>query len=83
MPETLWGINVSKSCPTQAQTLQLLIDLFEGLCSSQAFLFHNVKHLGIYNPRLNEFYWISVDDIPKNVLAEVDQDLIEPLVLER
>jgi hypothetical protein len=83
MPETLWGINVSKSCPTQAQTLPLLIDLFEGLCSSQAFLFHNIKYLGIYNPRLNEFYWISVDGIPRNVLAEVDQDLIEPLVLER
>lgn len=82
MPETLWGINVTKTCPTQAQTLQLLIDLFEDLCSSQAFLFHNIKHLGIYNPRLNEFYWISVDDIPKNVLAEVDH-LIEPLVLER
>lgn len=83
MPETLWGINVSKTCPTQAQTLQLLIDLFEDLCSSQAFLFHNIKYLGIYNPRLNEFYRISVDDIPRNVLAEVDQDLIEPLVLER
>ena len=77
MPETLWGINVSKSCPTQAQTLQLLIDWLEGFSSSQVFLFHNIKYLGIYNPRLNEFYRIRIDAISKGVLFEVDQDVLD------
>lgn len=78
MPETLWGINVSKSCPTQAQTLQLLIDWLEGFSSSQVFMFHNIKYLGIYNPRLNEFYRIRIDDIPKGVMFEVDHMLDYP-----
>lgn len=79
MPETLWGINVSKSCPTQAQTLQLLIDWLEGFSSSQVFLFHNIKYLGIYNPRLNEFYRIRIDAISKGVLFEVDQAVLDDL----
>ena len=72
MPETLWDLKVSKSRPTEAQTLQLLIDWLEG------FWFRNVEYLGIYNPRLNEVYRIRIDNIPRSVMFEVDHMLDYP-----
>lgn len=38
--------------------------------------FQNIKYLGVYNPRLNEVYRISVDAIPRDVIIEVDRDVI-------
>ena len=70
MPGTLWDFQASKSRPTEAQTLQLLIDWFENPW------FWDYGYLAICNPRLNEVYRISVDDIPKDVMFEVDQDVL-------
>lgn len=73
--DTLWDFKVSKSRPTKNHTLQVLMYWRMGLRSIHAE-FQNVKYLGIYNPRLNEVYRISVDDIPRDVIAEVDRDVI-------
>ena len=71
IPETLWDFKASESSPTEAQTLQLLIDWLEG------FWFRGFKFLGIYNPRVNEVYRINIDDIPRGVMFEVDQDVLD------
>lgn len=73
--DTLWDFKVSKSRPTKNHTLQVLMYWRMGLRSIHAE-FQNVKYLGIYNPRLNEVYQIEVGDIPKDVIAEVDRDVI-------
>lgn len=73
--DTLWDFKVSKARPTKNHTLQLLMYWRMGLRSIHAE-FQNVKYLGIYNPRLNEVYRISVDDIPRDVITEVDRDVI-------
>lgn len=76
MPDTLWSFEVSKPRPMKEWARQLLMDWRRGLCSSHGWRFWNVNHLGVYNPRLNEVYRISVDDIPRDVIAEVDRDVI-------
>lgn len=74
--DTLWDFEVSKSRPTKEQTLRLLMHWRMGLRSAHASLFHRIKYLGIYNPRLDKVYRIEVVDIPKDVIAEVEKDVI-------
>jgi hypothetical protein len=73
--DTLWDFKVSKSRPTKNHTLQVLMYWRMGLRSIHAE-FQNVRYLGVYNPRLNEVYRISVDHIPRDVIVEVDRDVI-------
>lgn len=73
--DTLWDFKVSKARPTKNHTLQLLMYWRMGLRSIHTE-FQNVRYLGIYNPRLNEVYRISVDAIPCDVIAEVERDVI-------
>lgn len=73
--DTLWDFKVSKARPKKEHTLQLLMYWRMGLRSIHPE-FQNIKYLGVYNPRLNEMYRISVDDIPGDVIAEVDRDVI-------
>lgn len=73
--DTLWDFKVSKSRPTKSHTLQVLMYWRMGLRSIHAE-FQNVRYLGVYNPRLNEVYRISVDDIPRDVIVEIDRDVI-------
>lgn len=77
MPDTLWRFEVSKPSLMKERARRLLIDWRKGLCSSHAWQFWNVERLGVYNPLLNEVYQIEVGDIPKDVIAEVDQDVID------
>lgn len=73
--DTLWDFKVSKSRPTKNHTLQLLMYWRMGLRSVHPE-FQSLRYLGIYNPRLNEVYRISVDAIPEDVIAEVERDVI-------
>lgn len=77
MPDTLWRFEVSKPSLMKERARRLLIDWRKGLCSSHAWQFWNVERLGVYNPLLNEVYQIEVGNIPKDVIAEVDQDVID------
>lgn len=73
--DTLWDFKVSKAPVKKEHTLQLLMYWRMGLHSIHQE-FQNIKYLGVYNPRLNEVYRIAVDDIPKNVITEVETEVI-------
>ena len=73
--DTLWDFKVSKSKPTNKHTLQLLMYWIMGQHSGQE-IYENIKNLGIFNPRLNEVYLFNVNTISKEVIAEVERDII-------
>lgn len=74
--DTLWDFKVSKNNPTSAHTLQLFIYWRMGLHSIHKEIFEKIQYLGIYNPRLNIVYRISVTDIPLEYVEEVDSEVI-------
>lgn len=59
-PDTIWDFEVSKTRPTQGDWLRLLMNWRKALRLPCAWLFQDVNYLGIYNPRLDEVYWIRV-----------------------
>ena len=73
--DALWDVAVSKTHPSIEQVFLLLLYWRMGLRSPRAWQFRNVNRLSIYNPRLDEVHWISVDDIPKEVIDEIDQNM--------
>ena len=38
--------------------------------------FKSIKNLGIYNPRMNKVYTVSIDMIPQSVINEVSKEVI-------
>ena len=66
---------MSKSKPTNKHTLQLLMYWIMGQYSGQE-IYKNIQNLGIFNPRLNEVYLLNVDTISKNIIAEIERDII-------
>lgn len=73
--DTLWDFKVSKMPVKKEHTLQLLMYWRMGLHSIHTE-FQDIEYLGIYNPRMNEACRIAVDDIPKDVIAEVEKEVI-------
>lgn len=73
--DTLWDFKVSKSKPKKEHTLQLLMYWRMGLRSIHPE-FKDIQYLGIYNPRLNVVYRISVKKIPVSVIEEVEHEVI-------
>ena len=73
--DTLWDFKVSKAKPKKEHTLQLLMYWRMGLHSIHSE-FKHIQYLGIYNPRLNVVYRISVKKIPVNVIEEVEHEVI-------
>ena len=73
--DTIWDFKVSKSKPTNKHTLQLLMYWIMGQHSGQA-IFKNIQKLGIFNPRLNEVYLINTNAISKDIISEVESDII-------
>ncbi len=71
----LWDLKVSKSGPTSKHTLQVLVYYLLGLRSVHSE-FKNIHKLGIMNPRLNKAYVIPVQDIPLDVIEEVNTHVI-------
>lgn len=71
--DTVWDLKTSESCPTQADTLRLLVYWRMGLHLDHPWSFQGAKYLGIYNPRLNEARRISVDGISKDAIDEVEK----------
>ena len=72
---TLWDFKVSKKEIQSKHTLQLLIYYIMGQHSVHKE-FHNIKKLGIYNPRLNKVYSIDVCNISKEVIDTVSREVI-------
>lgn len=73
--DTLWDFKVSKYRPTSKHTLQLLMYWIMGQHSGQA-VFRPIHKLGIFNPRLNEVYLLDINQIPGEVIAEVESNVI-------
>lgn len=72
--DTLWNFKVSKA-KVKKYTLQLLM-YWRMVLHSVHPEFQSIKYLGIYNPRLNQVYRISVADIPEDVIMEVEEKVI-------
>lgn len=72
---TLWDFKVSKSDPTNKNTLQLLIYYLMGLHSLHE-IFQEIEKLGVFNPRLNKVYILDIDSISPEVISEVSSNVI-------
>lgn len=72
---TLWDLKVSKSNPTNKNTLQLLIYYLMGLHSTHEN-FQEIEKLGVFNPRLNKVYLLDVNNIPSEIISEVSSKVI-------
>ena len=73
--DTLWNLTVSREEPKARHTLQVLICYIMGSHSMHKE-FKSVKNIGIFNPRLNKVYTIKIDNIPKEILSMVSDDVI-------
>jgi hypothetical protein len=73
--DTVWDFKTSKQEPTNKDTLQLLIYFLMGKQSIHKE-FDTVGKLGIFNPRLNKLYQMSVSNISEEILEEVKRDVI-------
>ncbi len=73
--DTLWDFKVSVSAPTNAHTLQLLIYYLLGKRSIHPE-FQPVTHIGVFNPRLDTMYRLSVGSLPPEVVAEVSREVV-------
>lgn len=73
--DTLWDFKVSKRKPTSKHTLQLLMYWIMGQHSGQK-IYETIQNLGIFNPRLNEVYLLDINTVPKDVITEVERDVI-------
>lgn len=73
--DTLWDFKVSKAPVKKEHTCQLLMYWRMGLHSIHPE-FQSIKHLGTYNPRMNEVSRIAVADIPRDVIDEVESEVI-------
>lgn len=73
--DTLWDFKVSKDEPKPKYTLQLLVYYIMGIHSIHKE-FKSIKNLGIYNPRMNKVYILSIDMIPQSVINEVSKEVI-------
>lgn len=73
--DTLWDFKVSKDEPKPKYTLQLLVHYIMGMHSIHKE-FKSIKNLGIYNPRINKVYIVSIDMISRSVINEVSKEVI-------
>lgn len=74
--DTLWDFKVSKYNPKPKATLQILVYWRMGIHSKYKDYYQNLKYLGIFNPRLDKIFRISVDIIPRDVIKEVEEVVI-------
>lgn len=74
--DTLWDFKVTKSTPSTAHTLQLLVYYLMGKHSIHKSIFSSINKLGIYNPRKNIIYLLNVGNISKDTIKEVEDKVI-------
>lgn len=73
--DTLWDFKVSNDKPKSAHTLQLLVYYLLGI-NSNNYKYSKIKKLGIYNPRLNKVFIIEIDKISKEIIRNVENEVI-------
>ncbi len=72
---TLWDFKVSKSKPTNKNTLQLLMYWLMGQHSGQD-IFKKITKIGIFNPRLNAVYTLEISKIQNEIIKLVEDEII-------
>lgn len=72
---TLWDLKVSKAKPTSKHTLQILMYWIMGQHSKKD-IFKDIDSIGIFNPRLNICYTIKISEIHKNVIEQIEKEVI-------
>ena len=73
--DTIWDFKVIKSEPSSKHTLELLMYWLLGQHSGKEEL-ERIRNLGIYNPRKNIAYSISLCLIPKAFIEQVSEDVM-------
>lgn len=73
--DTMWDFKVSKSKPTNKNTLQLLMYWIMGQHSGKSE-FTTIKRLGIFNPRLNTAYLLDMSAVSNEIIKEVETKVI-------
>ena len=73
--DTIWDMKVSKYPPTKEQTLQILTYYILGLNSGLP-KFTNVTSIGLFNPLLNQSYYIAIDDIGNETIHRVMDEVV-------
>lgn len=73
--DTLWDFKVSKQKLLSKYTLQLLMYWRMGLHSVHPE-YKNVRFLGVYNPRMNLIYKYDVGKLSKDIIREVEENII-------
>lgn len=66
--DTIWDFKVSKNHPKKEHTLQLLIYYIMGIHSVHES-FKSIKNLGIFNPRKNVVYTLTLDSLDSDLLT--------------
>lgn len=73
--DTLWDFKVLKEKPQSKDTLQILMYYIMGIHSGKEE-FKNINKIGIYNPRLNLVYQLEIDKIPRDIIKEIEEEVI-------
>ena len=70
--DTVWDFKTNKTKPNKDHTLQICMYWLVGLHSIRAKQYENVRRLGFFNPRRGEVSTISVNDLDKPMLHEIE-----------
>lgn len=73
--DTLWDFKVSKSKPTNKNTLQLLMYWIMGQHSGKPE-FKNITNIGIFNPRLNIVYTFPISKVESATIKTIETEVI-------
>lgn len=71
----LIDLKVSKTIFSSAWSLQVLMYYIMGLHNNE-LKFNSIDYIGIYNALKNEFYRISIKDIPDEIMYQVSSDVL-------
>lgn len=78
--DTIWDLKVTKNPIKISHTLQVLMYYLMGCraikLNAEYDFKNSIKNIGIYNPRLNEVYIKRIKDIDKNIIKEVENQVI-------
>ena len=73
--DTLWDFKVSKNAPTNKHTLQLLMYYIMGKHSKKEE-YKDINKIGIFNPRLNIVYTYDMNKISKEIIKDIEDNVI-------
>lgn len=73
--DTLWDLKVVKNTFNKNYSLQILVYYLMGKHSNQS-IFNDITKIGLFNPRLNEYYILNIAKVSKDIIQEVETEVI-------